>query len=95
MSMSLVCCALALASSCKDNTIRIKRNIVQKGVLCSAQIKEISSVRNTINLFKMDNVIGIYKKNNTTGHICYWKKVESGLVNLKTLSGGIYLSSGM
>ena len=41
-----------------------------------------------VSLLSGDNVIGIYKRNETAVQMCYWKEVESGLIPLASLTGG-------
>ena len=84
---SLLWCVTAVPA-CQE--IRFKNNILRKGILCSAQTEDMSTVEKKVNLFRKENVIGIYALPKAIGHVCYWKPVESGLVDLMTLSGGIF-----
>ena len=92
-SLSLLfCCAIA-ASGCRE-VYNLKYNILHKGILCSAQTEDISNFEKKVSLFRKNNVIGIYAVNKAIGYVCYWKEVESGLVDLMTLSGGTFHMTG-
>jgi hypothetical protein len=56
--------------------------------LCSSQIEDISTIIDIIQLLYQDGVVGIYKKNEIAGQVCYWKEVKSGLIEVASLSGG-------
>ena len=91
--MLLLCCVTA-AFTCQETQLNAKYNIFHKGILCSTQKEDISTVGQKIHLFKRPNVIGIYAMSRTIGHVCYWKEVESGLVDVMTLTGGIIHMAG-
>ena len=87
----LLLCCVNVVSSC--NNYHLRTTTAQKGIWCSSQVEEMPT-RRKVELLKMDGVIGIYKKDEMKGHVCYWKQVDSGLVDLANLTGGIFLSSG-
>ena len=88
----LLLCCVNVVSSCIDYHLRT--TTAQKGIWCSLQIEDMPT-RRKVELLKTDGVIGIYKKDEMEGQVCYWKHVESGL-DLTNLTGGIFLSlSGM
>ena len=58
------------------------------GVLCSPKIENTTDLSQLIDIISRDNVIGIYKRNESAAQLCYWKEVETGLISLASLSGG-------
>ena len=89
----LFCCVIA-ASACQNDNFNAKYNISRKGILCSTQSEDISTVVKKILLIKSPNVIGIYELPKAIGYVCYWKPVGTGLVDLMTLNGGIFHMTG-
>ena len=81
--------------SCPNIHFRLRSSFtLQKGILCSAELEDISIPNKAAKLLARDGTIGIYKRNNFTAQICYWKVVESGLIFLNNLTGGIFYAIG-
>ena len=66
----------------------IKRVFPGARILCSSKIENITRLSQLLDIISRDNVIGIYKRNESAAQLCYWKEVETGLINLASLSGG-------
>ena len=88
----MIFCHVIPISACEE--INFKTDYLQKGIFCSAQMEDVSTVKKLVQLFYQQNVIGIYKRPNRSAQVCYWKLAESGLVDLMTLNGGTFKSSG-
>ena len=86
LSFSLAVCSAQL---CRDNGFTLVRKdfIFPKIIFCS-QVQDTSILTKLIAILENDSVFGIYRRNDEAAQVCYWKQVESGLVDLTTLSGG-------
>ena len=73
----------------KGHIFVIDKMMSSAPVVCSTK-KEEFSLHKVIELlpYQQNGVIGIYKKSDTSGQICFFNRNESGLVPHGTLSGG-------
>ena len=78
------------SSACKFKvTLKEVDQATLKGIYCSPQLTRVQLTN--VNEKKF---IGFYRKTPFEYHICYYDKVEDGLVKLSSLTGGKMYTTG-
>ena len=92
----LMCYSIVVSIQCCEKVdFKLRKiNATSKiGIMCSPEVENTMTVRETVGLLSRNYAIGIYKESETTAQVCYWKP-EPGLVLLTNLTGGTFYATG-